>query len=439
MELLYQKSIKAQILADVFVAGGGPAGVACAVAAARQGAKVFLAESQGSFGGSGTVGLVPAFMPFGNGKDFLAGGVGREIYDELIGLGAPHEGMFSSVGIRAESLKLIYDQMIAKAGVDFLFFTTLIDTQVKDGVVQSAILSAKSGLIAVKAKVFVDCTGDGDLCAFSGADYEMGDDLGQTMPATLCSLWAGVDWAKVSGRDDRALEQAFMDKVFDAEDRHLPGMWKVSELLSGGNLGHCYNVDATNERSLTKAMVEGRKLAPQYQEYYSKYISGYEGIELVATGSYLGVRESRRIVCDYMLTGDDYMSRASFEDEIGRFSYPIDIHAMAPDKDSYEKFHKEHISLRYEDGESYGIPFRSLVPTKLANTLVAGRCAGADRQMQSSIRVMPACYIMGQAAGVAASMAASSGGDVRMPSIAELRGKLRDIGAFLPEQGLVKS
>jgi hypothetical protein len=208
-------------------------------------------------------------------------------------------------------------------------------------------------------------------------------------------------------------------------------MWKLTESQGGGNIGHAFGVNATDEASLTKAMVDGRRLMDPYRRYYTEYLTGFEKMELAATGAYLGVRESRRVVCDYTLCGQDFVDRAAFPDEIGRFSYPVDIHIMAPDKASYDNFQKEYTSLRYKPGESYGIPYRCLIPKKLGNVLTAGRCVGTDRQMQASIRVMPGCYITGQAAGIAATLALPTG-NPRTINTATLQQKLRTLGAFLP-------
>lgn len=428
--MVYTKEIPQKYEVDVFVAGGGPAGVAAAVAAARQGRTVFLAEGQGAFGGTGTLGLVPCFMQFTDGINFLSGGIGKEIHDAV----SPHrDHRRDALSIKVEQLKLIYDEMVQKAGVQFSFFTNLIDVIATDGHVDSVILSGKSGVFSVKAKVYIDCTGDGDLCAWAGNRFEKGDAEGLTMPSTLCTLWANIDFNKRNGRDDQNIEKAISDGVFTNEDRHLPGMFEINHAkgIGGGNIGHCFAVDATDETSLTKAMLWGRKSMAEYETYYKKYLSGFENMELVVSGSILGVRESRRITGEYVLNINDFKTRAVFEDEIGRYSYPVDIHIMKPDKKSFEAFDEEFMNLRYGVGESYGIPYRALLPKDLSNVLVAGRCMSTDRQMQASIRVMPGCYITGQAAGVAASLTCKAG-DTRAFSITELQDKLKEMGGYLP-------
>lgn len=431
----FRKSIPVRHNVDVFVAGGGPAGVAAALTAARHGARVFLAEGHSCFGGMGTAGMVPAFMTFGDGVNFLAAGIGREILDNLNtekGPGYPcHER-----NIPVELLKRVYDRMMIESGIEFSFQTQVVDVQCKGAKVTTAVCNGKSGFFAVKAKMFIDCTGDGDLAVWAGAPYEMGEENGDMMPGTLCSLWADVDYDKYleSHIDPHVpLKQAFADGIFTVNDPHHPGMWRVGKHLTGGNIGHAFGVDATDERSLTKFLLEGRLRMPEFQRFYKEYIPGYENMTLVGTGSLLGIRESRRIMGDYVLNVDDFIARAVFEDEIGRYCYPVDIHPSRPDANNYAAFEKEfRKTLRYGAGESYGIPYRVLTPKGLDNLLVAGRCVSCDRKLQGSIRVMPGCYITGQAAGMAAALACSLDTTVRGFPIATLLSKLKEFGAFLP-------
>ncbi len=433
-KLMYHRELEVRHNPDVLVVGGGPSGIAAALAASRQGVSVRLIEAQGCLGGMGTAGLVPAFMQFTDGDNFLAGGVGREVLDTLrVSDGTiPPDGM----GIRAEVLKRVYDNLLADAGIPFTFHVQLVDVSAGNGHMHEAICAGKSGLFAIRARAFVDCTGDGDLAAFAGAHYEKGDTHGHMMPGTLCSLWAGIDWKNVGesglGAGNSRIEDAFKDGVFSLEDRHLPGMWRVGATIGGGNIGHTFDVDGTDETSLTRAYLWGRKSLQEYERYYKHYLKGFENMELVATGSLLGVRETRRIVGDYILNIEDFRGTSSFEDEIGRYSYPIDIHIAKPDKESYDNFHKEFTTMRLGKGQSYGIPYRVLTPKGLANVLVAGRCVSTDRNMQASLRVMPGCFITGQAAGVAAAMVAQAGTHTRGIEIRDLQARLQAMGAYLP-------
>jgi hypothetical protein len=438
--LTWQRTVPVRLDTDVFVAGGGPAGVAAALAAAGEGARVLLVESQACLGGMGTAGMVPAFMQFGDGINFLADGVGRRILDGLRAADGtvPPDGF----GIRAEVLKRVYDGLLEDAGVAFRFYCQFIDAvRDSEGTVQAALCAGKSGLFAVRARAFVDATGDGDLAVRAGADVAQGDEHGAMMPGTLCSLWAGIDWDAVRegglGAGGSRLEEAFADGVFTQEDRHLPGMWRVGGQLGGGNIGHTFELDGTDEASLTRACVRGRRILQDYDRYYRHYLKGFERMELVATGALLGVRETRRILGDYVLDVDDFTRRAVFDDEIGRYSYPVDIHIARPDRESYEAFRREFTSMRLGRGESYGIPYRILTPRGLRNVLVAGRCVSTDRSLQASIRVMPGCYITGQAAGVAAAlMAAGAADDSHCLPVRRVQERLLALGAYLPNAGV---
>ena len=432
-EFTYSKNIEIRYDADVLVVGGGPAGIAAAVTAARRGMKVRLIEASTCLGGLGTAGLVPVFMQFTDGKNFLAGGFGKELIDRLREDG----GLYgNTMHIKVEKLKRLYERIFEENGIEYTYHTKLIDV-IKDGSNATiAVCAAKSGVYAVSAKAFIDGTGDGDLCVLAGAGYSMGDSEGNTMPGTLCTLWGGIDWDRVNGPngrepDDKYLEKAFADGVFTNEDRHLPGMWRVGEKIGGGNIGHTFGVDGTDEVSLTKAYIWGRKSILEYEKYYKEYLRGFESMELVVSAQLMGVRESRRITCDYALSVEDFKNLAVFDDEIGRYSYPIDIHIAKPDKESYDNFLK-HFSMRLKHGESYGIPYRSLTPAGLDNVWVAGRCIGVTREMQASIRVMPCCYITGQAVGAAAAIAVSKGTTSRGIDVHALQADLVSAGAFLP-------
>jgi len=436
MRINFTRNIEIRKDVDVCVIGGGPAGIAAAAAAAKQGARVFLAEAHTCFGGMGTAGMVPAFMTFSDGVHILAAGVGSEILERLQKAGGT--GPDNAFTIKSEVLKRVYDEYILSTKIDFLFQTTLIGVDGDAGILNAAVFAAKSGIFAVRAKIFIDCTGDGDLAIMAGADFNLGDENGDLMPGTLCSAWNNVNWEKHQAchKAPRAfLPKAFADGVFRVKDPHHPGMWRTGEHLAGGNIGHTFGVDSTDEKSLTEALIEGRRQLPEFENFYKNYVPGFENIELISSGSLLGIRESRRIIGDYILNLQDFINCSSFEDEIGRYCYPVDIHISKPSKENYAKFEKENKTFCYKKGDSYGIPYRILTPKKLKNILVAGRCVSSDRYIQSSVRVMPCCFITGQAAGVAAALASDENLDTRQISIKKLREKLSGIGAFLPTHG----
>jgi hypothetical protein len=437
--VLIKREIPVREDVDVFVAGGGPAGMAAAVTAARQGCRVFLAEAQNCLGGMGTAGMLPIFMAFGDAVHFYAGGFGREMHDRLKKEGATTAGRPWGrwlPPIRVEGLKRLYDEMAVGCGLTLGLVTQVVAVEAEGGHVRHVICAGKSGLFAVKARIYVDCTGDGDLAAWAGAAFEKGDRDGALMPGTLCSLWTDVDWAAVEAAGQNAEEvliQALRKdpSVLPQVDPHLPGMVPVGKTLAAGNVGHSYGVDGTDERSLTQAVLWGRKILAAYERFYRRNLRGYEQVSLAATASLFGVRESRRILGDYVLVREDFARQASFPDEIGRYNYWVDIHCSRPGFADFD----EHMKLRGslpKPGESYGIPYRILTPRGLDNLLVAGRSVSTDRHMQASIRVMPGCYITGQAAGLAAALAARAGTSMRGVPIAELQAGLKALGAFLP-------
>ena len=395
----YKKTVGVYYNADIVVVGGGPSGVAAAIAAARQGKKVLLLEQSGTLGGASILAMVAELMNFDDGKNFISGGIGREIFKRL---GLEDHRNRGWHNIRYEQLKRVYDDMVQEAGVQVLFYCRVVDAVCDNDCLQSVIVSGPNDMFAINGDFFIDCTGTGNLASFAGVNYEYGDENGNTMSATICSLWGGIDFSKKES-DGKHYQKAYEDGVFSQYDCVLPGIKKnYPEIgVGGGNVGHCFGVDDRDIESLTDAMFHGRKILAEYEQYYRNYVAGCENAVLIKSANFIGIRESKRIICEYMLNANDFFSTESFPDEIGRYSYPIDIHPMTPDKAGMAGFSKS-VSMHHQDGKTYSIPYRCLIPKGIDNLLVAGRCIGADRPMQASARVIPCCYITGQAAGSAA-------------------------------------
>lgn len=434
-EIVFQQKIPVRHEVDVFIAGGGPAGSAAAFAARTLGASVFLAEGHTCLGGMGTAGRVPVFMQVSDGVNFLCGGFGRRVLDLL-----QKEKSMGGSGTDIEALKRTYDLLLTQVDANFTFYTQLIAVHSEKGHIDYVVCASPSGNFAVQAKTYIDATGNGDLAVWAGAEYHKGDAEGAMMPGTLCSLWGGIDWGKwkkvrpnIPQPEGYRLKEAFAAGVFTVQDEHLTGMHRLDGSFAGGNIGHVFDVDGTDERSMTQALLWGRKSMKEYARYYREYIEGFQNVELLDTGSLLGIRETRRIVGDYILSIDDYQRRAVFDDEIGRYAYPIDIHPKKTGADSYEQHRKEFDEkYKYKEGESYGIPYRTLTPKGFDNLFVAGRCVSSDHLVHGSVRVMPGCFITGQASGMAAALAAGQEKSVHEIDVAELQKKLKDFGAFLP-------
>ena len=420
-KITYQREMPVYAEGEIIVVGGGPAGVAAAVMAARQKKRVILLEQSGTLGGSSSLCMVAELMNFDDGEHFVSRGFGQEVFDRL-GLRITEKRAWFNV--RYEALKRVYDDMVTEAGVDVLFYTRLCDVLKENGRISHAILSGPSGPCAIQGDFFIDATGTGLLSSLAGAAYAYGDEEGRTMSATICSLWGGIDFSR-KPLDWLNYEKAYADGIFSQYDKVLPGIKRnYPEVgVGGGNVGHCFGVDDRDIRSLSRAMLEGRRILSEYETYYKGYVPGCENAVLIKSADFIGIREGRRVICEYTLTMDSFFKQESFDDEIGRYSYPVDIHPMTPDKTGMAGFSKA-ISLRHEDGKTYSIPYRCLVPKGVDNLLVAGRCIGTDRAMQASTRVIPCCYITGQAAGIAAAVCVENNTPAREADVAAIQTRL---------------
>ena len=437
------------------MAGGGPAGVSAAIAAAREGASTLLIERTCSLGGMGTSALVPAWCPFSDKKQMLYGGIAAEIF-ELSKKGTPHvdPAELDWVPIDAEHLKRVYESVAVAAGVQILFDTFIVGTHCGAGEsasgsrtsVQHLIAANKQGLTALEASVFIDTTGDADLVAFAGGEFVKGDAAGAMMPGTLCFIMGGVDeeaYKSVPRFFTPEIEKIIASgKYPEIPDRHLCHN-KVGTGCVGFNAGHLYDVDNTDPFGVSKAMIQGRRIALEYRNALREYFPDAFGkCHLVQTGSLLGARETRRIVGNYTITLDDYLDRRSFNDEVCRNAYFIDIHLSQEEAKKTKDWDKAvcHRFKQYDPGESHGIPYGSLVPCSLRNVLVAGRCISTDKIVQGSVRVMPVCLATGQAAGTAAAIAARDHqGDVHEVDGTRVREVLKERGCYLPEVEIVQA
>lgn len=432
---------------DVIVLGGGPAGCAAAIAAAREGRPTLLVERFGFLGGSGTAALVPAFCPYTDRQQPVCRGLALEVLNDMKAQ-MPHVGAddLDWVPIDAEVLKRVYDQRVTAAGADVLFLTHFVDAPPIDGRITDVVVHNKSGLQRLSARVVVDCTGDADVVAAAGAPVEKGAaDTGELQPCTMCFVMAGVDnarlqpWLWENNAENLLLKPAIAAAKKNGDLDILEDAANVayqSESTIGFNFSHVFDVDATDAAALSRAHIRGRELVAHLAAFVRKYLPGCENARVVTSGVQIGVRETRRIVGDYVLTLDDYLARRSFPDEIARNAYYIDIHLS---KEEWERNRGQDIDWtekthQYGPGESHGIPYRCLIPRGTSNLLVAGRCISTDRATQGSTRVMPNCLVMGEAAGCAAAWAAADhGGDVRAVDVGALRLRLRELGNYLPD------
>lgn len=413
---------------DVIVVGGGPSGCAAATAAAREGAKVLLIESTGMLGGMGTSGLLNAWCPFTDKEKIIYRGIAERVFLEAK-KGVPHSKGNDWVPINTEYLKTVYDDLVTSEKVSVLFFSTMAAVEMKqEGVVDAIVVANKAGLTAYKAKLFIDCTGDGDLATWAGAGFDMGDEEGNVQQGTLCFSLSNIDPYEFSlvGSVHTNRKDGPIHKMLDSGKYNLIKDNHINDKYAGPgylmfNAGHV-TVDSTDPVSLSKAMMAGRKVARQFQEGLAEYEPKvFASSYLASTASLMGIRESRRIKCDYTFTLDDWLARKEFEDGIGRNAYYIDVHKS--NATTYP---------RYGKGESHGIPFRSLLPIGIKNVFVAGRCISTDHYAHGSLRVMPPCLVTGEAVGVAAGqICRSKSPDVHNVDIKQLRNRLQQVGQLL--------
>lgn len=427
---------------DVFIAGGGPAGLGAALAASRCGAKTVLVEQTGCLGGMGTAGMVPAFAPLNyNDKAGipLIRGVLTDILDELNrestlfndypGYGRQQWWLLFD----KERSKLVFDRMLNREGVAVQFFSTLCGVEMNDRRIVRAMTLGKDGLHAWTAKCFVDATGDADLAFHAGVPCVLGDDAGQTMPPTLCFSLSGIDRssmpsprapyeAMARGKADGSLRNP--DDHRGEKDLATPDAWLF-------NYNHVYGVDCLTSQGLTQAMVEGRATAFEFLDYLRKTVPGFSHAYMAATAPLVGVRETRRIRGQTTLTRDAYSRSLRNEDDVCVYDAPIDLHAVSAERKSQEEYYQNYYVERTKPGEVYGIPYRCLLPANIDNLIVAGRAISCDRAMLASVRQMTCCVATGQAAGVAAALMMKYCSTADVP-VAELRRSLLSQGVFLP-------
>jgi hypothetical protein len=439
---------------DVICVGGGPAGCAAATAAAREGARTLLIEATGVLGGMGTAGLVPWFCGYGDGEKVIARGLANRVREELAD-GMPHlkaameQNPLTSPAIDPELLKRIYDEMVTSAGADIRFNARLCDVQTDEsGAVEALIVADKSGLCAFAADVYADCTGDGDLAAWAGAPFEKGNESGEMQPASHCFVITNVDEDLLArGPDvhfydpDSPVWRAIEDEKYPLIAELHSCNRKIGPGALGFNTGHVFGVDNTIPESTSEALIQGRRLAAQYRDAFAEYHPAFEDSFLATSGGLLGVRETRRITGEYVLSIDDYLDARSFPDEICCNAYGIDVHCskdrcleLAQKSIEELKEHNRQVTRHLDPGESVGVPYRCLIPRGLTNVLVAGRCISTDRPTNGSIRIMACCLNTGEAAGVAAAFSAADRRDVREVDTHRLRRTLQRHGAYLPQQ-----
>lgn len=416
---------------DLIVAGGGLTGVASAVAAAREGLRVLLIEQSGCLGGAMSNNLVYPFMRYwtedeSGERKWLSTGLFREMRERVERYAATDRpGDFSPV-----HFQFVLDDLVTEAGVEVLFHATLFRIQIEGRRIRAVTLATKAGEMTLEADFFIDATGDGDLFAFAGCDFQLGRESdGFCQPMTTCfRIATDMDPSESDKRQIReALNKAY--KKYQEEGKLCNPREDVL-IFRGAGLGRgvihfnstrVIQLDPTDPFALSKAEMLGRK---QIQELLGLLkesdLPALQNAHVISCASAIGVRESRKLKGEHILTADELIACTRFEDGIALGNYDIDIHNPTGSGTSHRYF---------APGEYYTIPYRSLLPKEYDNLLVSGRCISATHEAQASIRIMPICATTGQAAGVAVAVAFQTGTNTHTLDIQEVRQRLRDAGA----------
>ena len=405
---------------DVFVAGAGLAGVAAAVCAARDDLRVAIVEYFGAPGGMPTSGLLAAVNGQRRGEEHVVDGIAAEMDDRLEAIGGRQADAEGRIRYDPERIKRVLLDMLTEAGVETFLYTHLIDAVTEDNRITHAVVASKSGIEAFEARLFVDDTGDADLAVMAGCPVEQGRESdGLTQSSTLVFKVCGIDAA-------RAPAGAQINEIWVREKPDFPINHVVFSWLPGRegaisvNMVHILRFDGTSNTELTRARLEGTRQAAGMLEFFREKIPGFDNATIEQTAEQIGVRETRRIVGDYVLTEEDLIAGRSFPDEIVRGMWPIDVHNPCG----------VHTGIGQYLDSSYGVPYRCITPRGVENLYVVGRPISSTHVANSSTRINATCMGTGQAAGCAARMAIDAQ-SVRKVDVPALQDILRTQGAVL--------
>ncbi|RYF32793.1 MAG: FAD-dependent oxidoreductase [Comamonadaceae bacterium] len=417
---------------DVVVVGGGPAGIAASVSAARHGARTLLVERYGFLGGMGTAGGVTNFAGLYGKREGVMQQLVHGVADDLLaridamgGLNAPQDGMQGRIRVRSYDTsvyKMAADQLLQDAGVALLFHAWAAAV-VSDGArITALVVETKSGRQAIRANAFIDASGDADVAAFAGVPFVVGDGHGSGLfPTTMFrvgqvdaprALAAVGEFKAINTLMDQARETKPGVYDFPRDGAILrpnidPREWRANVTQIRNAEGRAMNgVDA---QELSDGELEGRRQIAEYFRFLKAEVPGFEQSSIVEIAPQVGLRETRRIEGVYALTGEDILSSARFEDSIGINAWPMEMHAEGRIEWAFPR----------DDARTFNqLPWRMLVPRTVSNLLVAGRCASMTHEGQSAARASGGCFVMGQAAGTAAAALGSGRfADIDVPAL----------------------
>jgi hypothetical protein len=474
------RDISIASVVDVAVVGGGCAGLAAAIAAARNGARVALVERLPYLGGCVTATLMSVFQQFRVGDQKAVEGIGMEIIRRLDERGGVDGVPGHHVEVDTEKFKVLCDDLVTDAGIELWLHTLGVFPLLEGDSITGIFIESKSGRQAIKARCVVDASGDGDIAARAGAPFEMGRNSdGRIQPASVNFHVSNVDLKQLRGYYTEHPEDIFFGRLVEQARRandfpisrnkvafHMVRPWGE---VGGLNVVRVFIKDPTDARQVTAAEVEARRQVYVAAEFLRKYVPGFANCQVSYIGAQIAPRESRRIMGEYVLTEHDIIHAAVFEDVIAKFPCFLDLHSptasdlrlvvpkpLHPQDDVVKMAHstgdpnsfwerelypaeapsmhtygKDQLTIA--DGAVFDIPYRSLVPLKIDNLLVSGRCISATHEAEAGVRYLAASFATGEAAGTAAAMAATSNTQPRQLAVAALQKRLVEKGTYLGE------
>ena len=434
----------------MLVIGGGNAGCAAALAAARHGSRTLLVERYGFLGGTATAAMVGPWMTFHSGTDRIVGGIAQEIVERLMRMGGSPGHIADSSDYVAtitpfdpEVHKALLFEMMGESGVALLLHAYFLEALADgNGRVRGARLATVAGPREIEVSVTIDASADAYVAASAGVALQQGDERGRVQPASLMFRLSHVDLAATAAYVRENADEMRTSIPPEARDASaltavagLYALWNAArrrgdvtvprELVSffispypdevSVNMTRVVDIDPLDPDDLTRAEVEARAQTMQLLAFFRRDVPGFENARIAATATQIGIRESRRIIGEYTLTREDVLSARTFEDAVARSAYPIDIHNPSGTGTT---------TFRLPPGSSYEIPYRCMVPQRVPGLLVAGRCISTTHEALASTRLTPTVMTLGQAAGTAAALCAEGSYEPRAIAYAELRERL---------------
>jgi hypothetical protein len=411
---------------DVLVVGGGMAGSCAAIAAGRMGLKTLLVEYFGSLGGNATTGLVNSFCGFYTKPNLVpvVKGLGGEIIQTMIGRNAAKEKGWG-LSFDPENLKLVLDEKIIEAKVELLYYTQMVDPILEKNVIKGAVVENKGGRQAILAKRVLDCTGDGDVCASAKVPFELGDGKGGFQACDMAFHLVNVGKEFDAENYTKVLLSEAAEAIRTGQYRMSRAQGIIMHIMIPGaywvNMaGLPWVVNGINPHHLTQASMDGRKVVRELHRFFRDKIPGLDHSDVVQTAAKIGLRETRRVLGEHVLTAEEVLEGKKFDDGIGANAWPLETVSAEE---------RKFIFLKGDDFHT--IPYRSLVPKKVENLLMAGRFVSCTHEAQASIRVTGPASVMGQAIGTAAALSIEERVIPRKLDVKLLRRELERAGVFL--------